>query len=146
MIPGRARLAAAFHGAPHGDAAGLRELLHALPNPGERHDYLVRLIGNVSHAGGGNAHITLHYVPDRLIAEAAGFGAYLDALGRASHETLEGLAACVLDDVNNALVPRWVRVTLTADSAAAGSRHAVLMEDAQPGWSNDPLISVLPPL
>jgi len=146
MNPVRINFAAAVRSAPHGDDAGLRDLLHALPNPGERHDYLVRLIGTVSHAGGVNAHITLHYVPDRLIAEAAGFGAYLDALGRALHETIEGLAACVLDDVNNALVPRWVRVTLTADSAAAGSRHAVLMEDGQPGWSNDPLISVLAPL
>ena len=44
------------------------------------------------------------------------------------------------------LVPRWVRVTLTADSASAGGKHAVLIEDSQPGWSNDALISVLAPL
>jgi hypothetical protein len=130
----------------HGNADSLRDLLCALPNPDLRHDYLVRLMGNVSHAGGGNAHLTLHYVPDRLIADAAGFNAYLDAIGSATHETLEALAACVLEDVNNALVPRWVRITLTADSASAGSKHAVLSEDSQPGWDNDPLISVLAPL
>jgi len=130
----------------HGDAVQLRDLLHALPNPDVRHDYLVRLIGNVGHAGGGNAHLTLHYVPDRTIADAAGFGAYLEMLGGAAHETLEALAADVLEDVNDALVPRWVRVTVTSDSAAAGSKHAVLVEDSQPGWENDTLISVLAPL
>ena len=122
-----------------------RDLLRALPNPGARHDYLVRLAGNVAHAAGGNAHLTLHYVPDRLIAEAAGFAAYLEALGHAHHETLEALATAVLDDVGNALVPRWLRVTVIADSAAAGSPHAVLIEEGQPGWSNDPLLSVLGP-
>lgn len=132
--------------AAHGDAASLRNLLHALPNPDLRHDYLVRLIGTVAHAGGGNSRLTLHYVPDRMIADASGFTVYVEALGGAAHDTLEALVACVLDDVNNALVPRWVRVVLTADSASAGSKHAVLIEDSQPGWSNDPLISVLPPL
>jgi hypothetical protein len=131
--------------APHGDASRLRDILRALPNPDEKLDYIVRLAGTVAHAAGGNAHLTLHYVPDRLIADAAGFNAYLEALGKAAYATLEGLGACVLDDVNNALVPRWVRIALTADSAAAGSRHAVLIEDAQPGWSNEPLLSVLAP-
>jgi hypothetical protein len=124
---------------------GLRDLLRALPNPDTRLDYLVRLAGNVSHAGGGNAHLTLHYVPDRFIADAAGFGSYLDALGQASYATLEALGAAVIEDVNNALVPRWARLTLVADSAAAGSRHAVLIEDCQPDWSNDPLIGALAP-
>ncbi|HEX9835263.1 MAG TPA: hypothetical protein VGB90_00330 [Alphaproteobacteria bacterium] len=129
----------------HGDASRLRDLLRALPNPDEKLDYIVRLAGTVAHAAGGNAHLTLHYVPDRLIADAAGFTAYLEALGQAAHATLEGLGACVIEDVNNALVPRWVRIALTADSASAGSRHAVLIEDAQPGWSNEPLLSVLAP-
>jgi 7-cyano-7-deazaguanine reductase len=125
-------------------AAPPRDLIRARPNPGARHDYLVRLSGAVALAEGA-AHLTLHYVPDRLIAEDAGFDRYVAALGSIRHDSLEGLATAVLDDVNNALVPRWVRVALSADARAAGHRHAVLVEDSQPGWTNDALLSVLPP-
>ncbi len=124
--------------------APARERIATRPNPGARHDYLVRLAGAVM-LGEGAAHLTLHYVPDRLIAEVAGFDAYVAALGRIRHKSLEALAAAVLDDVNNALVPRWVRVALAADAPAVTHRHAVLVEDCQPGWENDPLLSVLPP-
>ena len=109
--------------------------LRELPNPATRHDYLVRLDGAV----GAEAKLTLHYVPDRSIVEAAGFGSYLDALAEVAQGTPEVLAARVLEDVNNALVPRWVRVTITH------SGHAVLIQDSQPDWENDALISVLSP-
>ena len=110
--------------------------LRELPNPDARHDYLVRLDGPV----GSEARLTLHYVPDRGIADAAGFAAYLDALGPAAAQSPEALAARVLEDVSNALVPRWVRVTVTRLG------HAVLIEDSQPDWENNALISVLAPL
>ncbi len=122
----------------------VRERIATRANPGTRHDYLVRLAGAVM-LGEGTAHLTLHYVPDRLIAEAAGFDSYVAALGSVRHDSLEALATAVLDDVNNALVPRWVRVALAADAPAAAHRHAVLIEDTQPGWENDALLSVLPP-
>lgn len=93
----------------------------------------------------GTAHLTLHYVPDRVIAEDSGFDDYVAALGSIRHDSLEGLASRALDDVNNALVPRWVRVSLAADARSAAHRHAVLLEDAQPGWENDALLAVLPP-
>jgi hypothetical protein len=112
--------------------AALREL----PNPAARHDYLVRLDGAV----GAGARLTLHYVPDRSIADATEFDAYLLALRTAPRATPEALAARVLEDVNNALVPRWVRVTVT------GANHTVLIEDSQPDWENDALISALAPL
>ena len=121
------------------------DLLRARPNPGVRHDYLVRLGGSLDHPATGAVALTLHYVPDRLIADAAGFAAYLEALGGARLDSLEALAARAIDDVSNAKVPRWARVTATADAAAAGGAHAVLVEDSQPGWSNDPLLSVLAP-
>lgn len=110
--------------------------LHELPNPDARHDYLVRLDGAV----GAESRLTLHYVPDRGIADAAGFIAYLDTLGATAAESPEALAARVLDDVSNALVPRWLRVTVTRPG------HTVLIEDSQPNWENDALISVLAPL
>ena len=107
-----------------------------LPNPNARHDYIVRLDGSAATG----ARLTLHYVPDRTIADAAAFESYLRTLGADAPQTLEALAARVLDDVNNALVPRYARVTVTGD------KHAVLVEDSQPGWENDALISVLAPL
>lgn len=124
--------------------AGPRALMATRPNPGARHDYLVRLDGAVTLAA-GTARLTLHYVPDRLIAEPSGFDAYVAALGAAGHDSLEALATAVLDDLNNALVPRWTRVALAAEAEPAGHRHAVLIEDSQPGWANDALLSVLPP-
>ncbi len=125
------------------DADPARAPIRTRPNPGARHDYLVRHSGAVTLAEGA-ARLTLHYVPDRLIAEDDGFESYVAALGRIGHDSLEALAATALDDVNNALVPRWVRIALAADSRTA-HRHAVLIEDSQPGWANDALLSVLPP-
>jgi hypothetical protein len=107
--------------------------LQELPNPDVRHDYMVRLDGAV----GDDARLTLHYVPDRSIADAGGFDAYLHALSEIRHDTPEALAARVLEDVNNALVPRWMRVTVIRPG------HAVLIEDSQPEWENEALISVL---
>jgi 7-cyano-7-deazaguanine reductase len=126
------------------DEARPRDLIRTRTNPGARHDYLVRIAGAVVLAEGA-AQLTLHFVPDRLVAEDDGFDAYLAALGGMRHDSLEALATAVLEDVNDALVPRWVRVSLAAETRSAGHRHAVLIEDSQPGWENDALLSVLPP-
>ena len=112
------------------------DALRELPNPNARHDYIVRLDGSA----GAGARLTLHYVPDRSIADAAAFESYLGALGTDAPHTLEALAARVLEDINNTLVPRYARVTITGD------KHAVLVEESRPGWENDALISTLAPL
>ena len=68
------------------------------------------------------------------------------ALGGLDWKTLEAVAVAVLDDVNNEVVPRWVQVAVSYENADAGERerHAVLIEDRQPGWDNPSLLARLP--
>ena len=45
------------------------------------------------------------------------------------------LAACILDDLNNELVPRWVRVRLTSTLDQGTTQAELVMEDRQPNWT-----------
>jgi 7-cyano-7-deazaguanine reductase len=115
-----------------------RELLATVPNPDRRQDYLVELhasLSGVPHEG----HLTLQlrYVPDRVVLTADGFANYTSVLEASGWESLEDLAAVVLDDVNNELVPRWLRLTLSSDGVGRCSLHRVTLEDRQPNWPKE---------
>lgn len=114
--------------APPPAAGRLREMLRPAPSPDPRHDYLVELAG-----AAGDAAVRVHYIPDRDIVGAASVAAYLAALD--ASQTAEALALTILDDVNNQLVPRWVKVTVTRDQPL---RHRVTVDDCQPGWTRPP--------
>ncbi|MBO6865164.1 MAG: hypothetical protein RLW87_05555 [Alphaproteobacteria bacterium] len=108
-------------------------------NPLPRLDYLCKVVGSTVDGG---AALELRYVPDKLLLQEDAFGVYLAGLPDA--ESLESLAAMVLDDLNNELVPRFLQIRVRASEDELDSGHAVLMEDRRPRWDNPALLSRLP--
>ena len=107
-------------------------------NPLPRVDYLCKVVGKSSDDA---ATVCLRYVPDKLLIQEDAFGIYLAALPET--ETLESLAAMVLDDLNNELVPRFLQICVTASRDGLDAGHAVLIEDRRPRWDNPALLSRL---
>src|SRR3546814_2470130 len=83
-----------------------RALLATTEAPATRLDYLAFLTGEA-----GPVEIEISYVPDKRLLAPAAFSAYLAMTAGETEHALEALALAILDDVNNELVPRWVRVT-----------------------------------
>lgn len=113
-----------------------RHHLGAVASPAPGRDYLVAL--QAAMAGGRD--VAVSYVPDRCVVEPASFARYLSAIEGLPWASLEHLGAAMLDDLANVLVPRWARVELSMRSAD-GLRHRVRLEERQPHWRNDPLVS-----
>ncbi len=111
-----------------------RALLATLTNPSPSTDYVVTLEGAL-----GDATVALAYVPDRLVAERAALAGYLVALTALSWPSLESLGTALRDDINDVLVPRWLRVTLRRQQD--GLIHSLRLEDRQPRWTNDRLLA-----
>jgi 7-cyano-7-deazaguanine reductase len=117
-----------------------------MANTGVRLDYVVSLDGHMAPADdGAPTRVGLRYVPDRLVLDPAALGRYLGALGATGRSSLEAVAAMILDDVSNEVVPRWVKVTVSAPDAGHPGidHHGVMLEDRQPGWDNPALLSRL---
>ena len=132
------------------DIMARRTLLVTDANPQSRLDYVITLKGRVGDATGipggpGPVAVTLRFVPDRVILATGAFGPYLGALGEGPWESLERLAATVLEDVGNELVARWAEVTATVMDRGDGkpSGHSVFLEDRQPRWDNPHLLGRL---
>ena len=124
-----------------GDPSVFRSLLRTVPSPQNSPDYMTVLEGGVSWRKG---RVSLNYVPDRFIVTEESWGDYLCALGDASWDTLEAITLRILNDVNNEVVPRWLRVrgSVSADVSGLPDRvtHAVVVDDHQPLWDNFALI------
>ena len=131
------------------DLHARRNFLETTSNPDKRLDYVVTLQGTVRHQGndGPTASVRLRYVPDVLILPPHAFIAYLGALSGLEWPSLEQLANVVLDDFNNEVVPRWVQLNVSAPfEGDMEGEHSVTLEDLQPTWQNERLISRLKPL
>ena len=75
------------------------------------------------------------------------FVPWILSLGKLEWPALEHLANAILDDFNNEIVPRWVQLEVSAPFAGdIEGEHCVILEDRQPTWSNERLISRLKPL
>ncbi len=116
-----------------------RAFLEAESNPTTNLDYLNRLDGA---AAGEHTHVTLYYVPDKLVLPPTAFKNYLAALGEYSEHLLEQLAATILDDFNNEIVPRWLSIQLKRNIPGAPAQQT-LLEDHQPKWENRALLARL---
>lgn len=127
------------------DTLQRRETLNTSPNPDTRMDYVSSLEGSLPWRGAGPARISIRYVPDRLILVPDCLAPYLAALADGHWPTLESLATAILDDLGNEVVARWAQVVITAPPAAEAGveAHSVMLEDRQPKWSNDALLSRL---
>ncbi len=121
------------------DAAARRACLATVANPAPWHDYLVRWAGTLVCG----TRLIIDYVPDREVLTPTAFAAYVAIVEVGPWPTLESLVVSVLDDLNNELVPRWVRVT--ADRKQGATRHHVTADDRQPDWENPSLLARLGP-
>lgn len=118
--------------------AGRRARLPTAPNPATHIDYLVALAGQ---AGGGTLTVNLCYVPDKWLVTPESFTHYLDGLDDRETASGEALAALILDDLNNELVPRWAQIIVRDTRILPPGTHGILVEDRQPHWDNVALLS-----
>ena len=125
-------------------ATARRETIVTQPNPLRRHDCVVSFYAAVGASGQPAApiNLTLRYVPDGLIVGAGGWTAYLQEIAEIDWPSLEELAGAFLSDANNQLVPRWLSVELRAPGhASTGGQTRIAVEDRQPNWKNEELLS-----
>ena len=122
------------------DVQSRRALLTCDSNPNDRSDYLISLGDRLMMGDHGTFDVRVTYVPDSFILNVASFHSYLMALSKSPEMTPERFGKTLLEDVNNELVPRWVRVTLIGRPAATvGGSYRCLLQDSQPNWSNPSL-------
>lgn len=120
-----------------------REAIRTHANPKRDIDYIVTLEGFVRPRGvAAPLNLTLCYIPDRLIVAGGDWRRYLKVLSAESVASLEELAARILSDANNEVVPRWLSVSIRGD--APGQSHKVVIEDRQPKWDNPHLLRRIP--
>ena len=126
------------------DVQSRRALLTCDSNPNNMSDYLISLGGSLMMEDHGTFDIRVTYVPDSFILNFASFHSYLMALGTSTEMTPEHYGKTLLEDINNELVPRWVRVTLIGRRAATvGGSYRCLFQDSQPNWSNPSLTAAV---
>jgi len=130
------------------DPRARRLLLRVGPAPECRVDCVTNLACHLDRSTGDATDVIVRYIADRDILQPDSLAGYLEALPRGADVSVEELAVTVLADINDQVVPRWVRVRLRRQNPAAHgvTRHDVVVEDRQPGWDNASLLSRLPPL
>ncbi len=122
------------------DSENRRDLLAVTAHSATGPEMTVRLSGPCALGAPSFQGLTLAvtYVPDKLLLVPVGFTRYLAALGRQPWTGLEALVAAIIEDLNNELVPRWLRVTASVPAATLGLEHQVAAEDRQPRWQGTP--------
>ncbi|MPY74118.1 MAG: hypothetical protein GEU87_07640 [Alphaproteobacteria bacterium] len=125
----------------HGGHAARLALLRHRGNPRADIDYAVAFDGRT----GGGGLVQLTFVPDKLLLEAGAFDAYLAGFDADAASAVEPLALDILDDINNEIVPRWVRVVVSMPRDGSAARmHKVVAEDRQPNWDNPRILLHVP--
>lgn len=113
------------------ELADRQALLPTVPNPNPKIDILTRGSARVGAIG---LPITVIYVPDKRLIASGGLAGFAKSF-QPEGETLEARAVSLLREISDELVPRWIQLRLGEGD------HRVLMEDRQPKWTNDPLLS-----
>ena len=113
-----------------------RTFLQTTPNPNPKLDYVTELRKQIS----STLWVTLTYVPDKLLLRPKAFIAYLEAALPILAEPYESFAHVFLEDLNNEVVPRWLRIEIASEMVP--TRRIVLI-DSQPKWNNAPLLASL---
>jgi 7-cyano-7-deazaguanine reductase len=121
-----------------------REAIKIIQNKREDFDYIVARhdvvpIRSVTGLTTKEANIHIHFVPGRyLLAPIDGLTSYFEKSGNEAWDSPEEFAQAIVDDLNNELVPRWLRLQVRF-----GDGHELLFEDRQPKWRNDGLLAQL---
>ncbi len=122
------------------DVQERRALLTCDSNPNYMSDYLVSLGGRLTIVDHPIFDVRVTYVPDHFLLNANSLHSYLTILGSFPEMTPERSGKTLLEDTNNELVPRWVRVTLIGRPEVATSEsYRCLFQDSQPNWTNQAL-------
>ena len=116
------------------DAITFRALLKTRPNPITRLDYLTSLKKTVTTT----LMVSLTYVPDKLLLRPESFDTYLEVSAPRILEPYELYAHSFAEDVNNEVVPRWLRIEIIMENA---STRRIVVTDNQPKWSNPALLA-----
>lgn len=130
------------------DLRARRKLIDTAPNPDAGMDYVSTLEAHLLPTDGRRARVVVRYVPDRRVLTEAGLPRYLEVVGALAPENLETAATLILADLADQLVPRWIQVLVQQarpGAEASPGRHEVLVEERQPKWRNDDLLSRLGP-
>ena len=126
------------------DVQSRRALLICDSNPNNRSDYLISLGGSVMMEDHGTFDIRVTYVPGSYILNVTSFHSYLLELANFPEMTPERCGKTLLEDANNELVPRWVRVTLIGrPTVKTTGSYRCLFQDSQPNWSNPSLTAAV---
>jgi len=88
----------------------------------------------------------LRYVPDKLLLDHNGLTTYLEASLTRDRGKAETLAHGIAEDIMNQIIPRWIEINLRQKQNKFGQTVLVTMEDRQPNWQDDALLSRLPAL
>ena len=128
------------------DLVERRKILGGHPNPNPNIDYIISFDAQIgTQVFGTPADIFLRYVPDRMILDAISFNTYIENLEKSSWNILEEMAVIILDDIRNELVTRWVQVIIKMCPIEHPhlQRHTIMLQDFQPNWDNDDLLTLL---
>lgn len=117
-----------------------REGLTLEPNPDASHDYVTDIARTCGVDSLGEVKLRVRYVPDRHILAHGALDAYLPVLAATAPVSLEQLTLTFVEDLSDALIPRWIEVI-----TAGKNGHTVIVDDRQPGWNNERLLDRLPP-
>lgn len=126
-----------------------RSLLLPRGNPAGHTDYVVQIDSQVTASSLSAAiSVTIRYIPDREVLDAPGLYDYWGMLGAADWPSFEDLAVTVLGDLSNVLVPRWIEIVLSTEAAdvEGGQGHRVVLQERQPKWHNEALLTRLRPV
>ncbi|WP_321394057.1 hypothetical protein [Emcibacter sp.] len=118
----------------------MTETLKTLQNPDRQRDYVIEL-HKCLEFDQETFSITLKYVADKLVLVHDTFEDYLDQCQVLEWNTPEGLAANIIEDCMDLLVPKWIRVHIFYMNENSGLQANIYLEDRQPNWTNDALIS-----
>lgn len=121
-----------------------RQAIAVRPHRFRQRDYVVSLAGNLLLAAApAPVRIRLAYVPDRLVLDRDCFEAYLERLASQSWPGLEEAMTAMVGDIANEVVPYWVHLSAATKIRIDGSEdsHTITMEERQPNWDNDELLS-----
>ena len=113
-----------------------RTFLQTTPNPNPKLDYVTELRKQIS----STLWVTLTYVPDKLLLRPEAFIKYMEVTLPTLAESYESFAHVFLEDLNNEVVPRWLRIEIASETVP--TRRIVLI-DSQPKWNNAPLLASL---
>ncbi|WP_417317150.1 hypothetical protein [Emcibacter sp.] len=118
----------------------MKETLKAAGNPDKLREYVIEL-HKALEFDRETYSITLKYVADKLVLVHDTFADYLDQCQVQEWNTPEGLASNIMEDCMDVLIPKWIRIQIFYIDEEGGLQANVYIEDRQPSWDNDALIS-----